>query len=251
MTGAAGSAIANGVPHDRVLVLIPAYNESASLPAVVAELRAELPDVDILVVDDASTDRTAASIRDLDVRWVRLPTRLGTGAAVRTGIRYAAMTGYRRVVRVDGDGQHPPQEIPRILRALKEEHADAAIGSRYKDGHCGGTRPLRKAAHRLLGMMLSAILGQRVTDATSGLWAFGPRAIRLLAEHHPSGYPEPELLLLLNRNGLVIVEVPVTMRERLAGRTSLTPQRTGAALARLLLLMVVVPLRQAVGRHDD
>jgi hypothetical protein len=109
----------------------------------------------------------------------------------------------------------------------------------------------RRVGHRTLGVVLSMLTGQRVTDPTSGLWAFGPHALRLLAEHHPSGYPEPELVLFLSRNAMRVLELPVTMRSRIAGRSSLTAQRTGAAMARLLLLLVVVPLRSAIGGSDD
>lgn len=235
----------------RLLVLIPAYNEARSLPAVVREIREQLPECDILVVDDASTDGTHALLPTLGVRWIRMPLRMGTGAAVRTGLRYAATSGYTTVVRVDGDGQHPASAIPALLVHLSENKADAVIGSRYADGRSVATPLFRRLLHRLLGYILSLQTGQRVTDPTSGLWAFGPRALRLLIDHHPSGYPEPELLLFLVRNGLKLTEVPVTMRDRLAGRTSLTPQRTGAALARLLLLLLVVPLRSSVGDPHD
>ncbi len=101
-----------------------------------------------------------------------------------------------------------------------------------------------------LGLCLTALTGRRVTDATSGFWAIGPRALRLLAEHHPTGYPEPELRLFLDRNGLQAVEVPVHARSRQGGRTSLTPFRITAAGARFLLAMIVVPFREGVGRHD-
>lgn len=231
----------------RVLVLIPAFNEAESLPAVIAELRGTLPTVDILVVDDGSTDATPAVLAPLGVRWVRLSQRLGTGAAVRTGLRYANARGYDVVVRIDGDGQHPAHEIQRVLGPILDGSADAVLGSRYAKSAAATPPGLRRVSHRLLGALLSVLTGRAVTDPTSGLWAFGPNALRLLVEHHPSGYPEPELVLFLSRNHLRFTEVAVRMRERFAGRTSLTPQRTGAALVRLLLLLVVVPLRAAVG----
>jgi glycosyltransferase involved in cell wall biosynthesis len=180
-----------------------------------------------------------------------MPQRLGTGSAVRTGLRYAASLGYREIVRIDGDGQHPAEEIERLLAPIREGRADVVIGSRYMGAARASTRPLRLLSQWALGRVLSVLTGQRVTDPTSGLWAFGPRAVHLLVEHHPSGYPEPELLLFLSRNAMRVLEVPVTMRDRLAGRTSLTARRTGAAFARLLLLLIVVPLRSAVeSRHD-
>jgi glycosyltransferase involved in cell wall biosynthesis len=231
----------------RILVLIPAFNEAGSLPGVIAELRQRAAALDILVVDDGSTDGTSALLPTLGVCWVRLAQRLGTGAAVRTGLRYGLARGYDIIVRIDGDGQHPAEEIHRMLRPLQDGSADAVVGSRYAHSSLAAPPGLRRLSHWLLGTLLSALTGRRVTDPTSGLWAFGPTALRLLVEHHPSGYPEPELVLFLSRNNLRFMEVPVRMRERFAGTTSLTPSRIGAALARLLLLLVVVPLRSAVG----
>lgn len=231
----------------RPLILIPAHNEAGSLAQVVRELKDRVPGAEILIVDDGSTDETAALVSTLGVRWVRLSQRLGTGAAVRTGLRYAASKGYEVVVRVDGDGQHPAEAVSRLLAPIRAGTADAVIGSRYLASDTSGAPPVRRMSHHALGWILTVLTGRRVTDPTSGLWAFGPRAIRLLVDHHPSGYPEPELYLFLSRNAMRLVEEPVCMRDRLAGRTSLTAPRTGAAFVRLLLLLIVVPLRTAVG----
>ena len=235
----------------RVLVIIPAYNEARNLPAVVADIRQHLQDVDILVVDDGSTDDTPAVLKQLGVRWMRLSQQLGPGSAMRAGLRYAARVGFDTVVRADGDGQHPAEELGRVLAPIRAGTADAVVGSRYADGRPVATPKHRRLLKYLLARILTMLTRQRLTDPTSGLWAFGPRALGLLVEHHPLGYPEPELVLFLVRNGLRLVEVPVSMRDRLSGRSSLTPPRTGAAFARLLLLLLVVPLRQSVGhRHD-
>jgi glycosyltransferase involved in cell wall biosynthesis len=235
----------------RTLILIPAYNEAQSLPQVVSAVRQHVPDADILIVDDASCDATQALLPKLGVQWVRLSQRLGTGTAVRTGLRYAASRGYEMVVRIDGDGQHPAEEINRLITPLLCGAGDVVIGSRYAGGQEVETPPVRRLIHRLLGQLLSVMTQRRVTDPTSGFWAFSEQAMHVLVDHHPSGYPEPELLLFLSRNGLRVIEVPVAMRMRTAGRTSLTPQRTWSAMARLLLLLVVVPLRSAVGANRD
>lgn len=235
-----------------LLVLVPAYNEADNLPAVVGDLRAHVPGADILVIDDESTDRTTDVLQQLGVLWIRMPQRLGTGAAVRTGLRYARDNGYRIVVRVDGDNQHPAAAIPGLLAVLAERDCDVVVGSRYAAEQAAGTTPrVRRLVHSALGRVLSIFTRQLVTDPTSGFWAFGRRALNVLGEHHPSGYPEPELLLFLSRNGITVKEVPIVMRDRLTGKTSLTPTRTGAAFARLLLLLIVVPLRSTIaGRHD-
>ena len=229
----------------RALILVPAYNEAGSLPAVVGEIRVLAPGIDILVVDDGSEDGTPSVVEGLDVQWLRLPVRQGVGTAVRTGLRYARSHGYDAVVRLDGDGQHPAALIAPLLDPLIRGTADVAIGSRYAlHPRPREIRFARRLLHYGLGRVLSLLTGRLVTDPSSGLWAFGPRAVEILADHHPSGYPEPELYLFLHRNGLRTIEVPVEMRERLAGETSLTLHRTISALGRLLVLLAVVPLRR-------
>jgi glycosyltransferase involved in cell wall biosynthesis len=221
---------------------IPAHNEAANLSAVVAEVRSRRPDVDILVVDDGSTDRTMAIVPGLGVRWLQLTDRLGIGSAMRAGLRYALRQGYDTVIRMDGDGQHRAEDIDALLTPVAASHADIAIGTRYHQG--GATRKPRVIS--ALAKLLSTLTGRRVTDPTSGFYALGPRAIRILAEHHPTGYPEPELRLFLKRNALNVVEVGVRPRSRLTGRTSLTTGRLTTAAARVALAMVIVPLRRRV-----
>jgi glycosyltransferase involved in cell wall biosynthesis len=229
----------------KVLALIPARNEAGSLSAVIAALRAEQPDLDILVVDDASEDGTRGIAASAGVEHLRLCEHLGVGNAIRAGLRYALRRGYDTVVRVDGDGQHPPGEIDALVAPLQDGRADAVVGSRF-GGRAGYQTPpgLRRAGQRVLSAWISAATGVRVTDATSGFWAFGARAIALLAEEHPPGYPEPELLLLLARSGIRVVEVPVSMNPRLAGRTSLSAGRLGLACAVTALALIVTPWRQ-------
>jgi glycosyltransferase involved in cell wall biosynthesis len=224
----------------RILCLIPAHNEAANLAAVVAEVRSRRPDLDILVVDDGSTDWTMALVPTLGVRWLQLSDRLGIGSAMRAGLRYALRQGYDAVIRIDGDGQHRADDIDAVLTPVSASHADIAIGTRYHEG--GASR--KPHAISALAKLLSARTGRRVTDPTSGFYALGPRAIRILAEHHPTGYPEPELRLFLRRNALSVVEVGVQPRARLMGRTTLTTGRLAAAAARVLLALVIVPLRR-------
>jgi hypothetical protein len=223
-----------------VMAVIPAFNERHALPAVVADLRACRPNLRVLVVDDGSTDGTFDAAIRLGCDALRLPIRVGVGGAVRAGIRYSRELGYDIVVRIDGDGQHAAADIGRVLGPVLSGAADATSGTRRRAGHEPLARTLTRAC---LSFALTALLRRRVADPTSGYWAFGPRATRLLALHHPTGYPEPELHLLLHRERLVTCEVPVTTRPRVAGRTSLTAWRAGLALGRALLAMVVVPLR--------
>jgi glycosyltransferase involved in cell wall biosynthesis len=233
--------MASPLARRRTLTLIPAYNEAANLPAVVAQIREQRPDLDILVVNDGSTDGTLQVLETLRVRWLGWPHRRGVGCAVRAGLRYGARFGYDVVVRLDADGQHDAGDIARLLDRLHADDVDAVLGSRYVDA-----APAPGALKRALAMIVSAVTRRRITDATSGFWAMGPRAVALLASHHPRGYPEPELHLFLGRNGLNVAEVPVDSRERLSGRSSLTVARLLTAAARVLLAVVIVPLRARV-----
>ena len=230
------------------LALIPAYNEAESLPTVVAALRRERRDLDILVVNDGSCDRTAEVLRELRVRWLEWPERRGLGPALRAGLRYAAREGYDAVVRIDADGQHDANDIERLLAPIRSGTADAVLGSRF--AALDRTRQ-PSAIQRFLGALLSVLTRRTVTDPTSGFWAMGPRAVAMLAEHHPNGYPEPELHLFLSRNAMRVVEVEVQWLARLHGRTSLTPARLVAAGARVALAIVIVPFRAVLPSADD
>jgi glycosyltransferase involved in cell wall biosynthesis len=224
-----------------VLVLIPAYNEAANLAPVVAEVRAAAPGCDVLVVDDGSTDDTARVLEQCGASYLRLPLRLGVGGAVRAGLCYGLERGYRAAVRLDADGQHPAEAVAPMLAAL--EHADAVRGSRYLAPTAYVTPAGRRLGQRLLCALLRVLTGEPASDPTSGLWAFGPKALAFLAEHHPGGYGEPELALLLQRHALSVSEVAVEMRARRSGVSTLTPGWSLVAAARALLAFLVVPLR--------
>jgi glycosyltransferase involved in cell wall biosynthesis len=244
-------------PAQRMLALVPAYNEALNLTRVVRELQRAVPMVDILVVNDGSTDATGALLPALGVDWLTLPQRLGVGGAVRAGLRYAARDGYDYVVRIDGDGQHRACDIARMLAPVAQGRLDASIGSRFigrsprRRARCGRLT-FRRVCQAALACCLSLWTRQRFTDPTSGFWLFGPRTVRLLGRHHPTGYAEPELTLFLCRNGLRVGEVPIRMRPRLSGRTSLTASRTSLALMRTILALLIVPIRGVVNgqRHE-
>jgi len=232
----------------KTIAVIPARNEAANLRMVVDGIRELYPSLDILVVDDASTDGTSDLLPDLGVRWLSLAQRIGVGGAIRAGLRYARGLGFEVALRLDGDGQHLPEHLDRLLRPIESGDADAVVGSRFKTPS-GYHAPLgRRIVHRALAVCLSQLTQQPVTDPTSGFWAFGPRSLQVLGDHYPKGYSEPELLLFMCRNNLTVVEVPVEMRQRHAGRSSLTLLRASLALARTALAMIVVPLRTTVVR---
>ena len=212
------SSVNEATAARRVIVIIPAMNEAASVGQVVRGVLRVLPDAAVLVVDDGSTDRTAAEGEAAGALVVRLPYNLGIGGAVQTGFRYALAEGFDVAVQVDGDGQHLPEEIPKLLRTMESENADLVVGSRFIEE--SGYRPsfARRIGIRLFAALLGCICGRRLTDTTSGFRAAGRLAIAHLSEMYACDYPEVESLVTLHRSGFKIVEVPVHMVARAEGR---------------------------------
>lgn len=232
----------------KAVAIVRALDEAASVGSVVRELHAACPGVDVLVVDDGSTDGTAAAAARAGARVVSLPFNLGMGGAVQTGYRLARDEGYALAVQLDGDGQHPAAEAARLLEAVRAGQADLVVGSRFAPGAEAGhtCSPLRRLGGRALSAAVSLAVGRRLTDTTSGLRAVGRRGIVLFAAQHPHDYVEVESLLLAARRGLHIAELPVAMRARHAGRSTITPGRTSVyALRAALGLVVTLAARRA------
>jgi glycosyltransferase involved in cell wall biosynthesis len=229
----------------RTLVVIPAYNEEASLERVVRAVRASVPGADIAVVNDGSRDGTGAIVERLGVVGLHLPHNVGIGAAEQTGFRYAERFGYDVVVRNDGDGQHDPAEIPQLLEAMERAGADVVIGSRYLEARGYVTPRLRKAGIVILARVIGLVSGWRCTDPTSGFRAFNHRAIRLCAALYPHDYPEPESVVLFVRAGLRVREIPVTMNPRWGGQSSIRLLDSAYYMIKVLLAIFVGLLREA------
>jgi glycosyltransferase involved in cell wall biosynthesis len=208
------------------LVFVPAWNEEANLPAVLDALRAELPDADVLVVDDGSTDRTADVAREHGAQVHSLGTNLGLRFGIAAGYRYALDHGYAYCGRVDADGQHPAHELKRLLELVRSGECDVAVGSRFVSGD--GYAPYRYAPSTsrrfgtaVLRRAMGVALGQPFGDATSGLYAVNRKALPLLAVPFTSRAPEVEALIRVTDAGLRLREVPVTMEERASGESKL------------------------------
>ncbi len=219
------------------LVAIPALNEAATLARVVEEVREAVPQVDVLVVDDGSTDGTAQVAAAAGAEVLVLPFNVGVGGAMRTAFRYARLHGYDAVVQVDADGQHVPAHIPELLQAL--EGASVVIGGRFGTGY--QARGPRRWAMALLARSLSHVCKTPLTDTTSGFRAADAAAISLFADHYPAEYlgDTVESLVMAARAGLVVREVPVQMRPRQGGEASHSPLRATLHLGRAMLALYV------------
>ena len=208
------------------IVFVPAWNEEASLPAVLDELRSELPSVDVLLVDDGSTDRTAEVAADRGATVLSFGENRGLRAGIAAGYAYAHEHGYAFAGRVDADGQHPVDELARLLAIVRAGDADVAVGSRFATGdgyeeYRYEPSPSRRFGTAVLRRAMRTALGRPFQDATSGMYAVNARAMPILAEPYESGAPEVESLLRLKEAGLNVVEVPVHMRERASGESKL------------------------------
>jgi glycosyltransferase involved in cell wall biosynthesis len=208
------------------VVFIPAWNEEANLPAVLYDLRAQLPDADVLVVDDGSTDRTAEVARDRGAQVLSLGSNQGLRFGIAAGYRWALEHGYAFCGRVDADGQHPARELARLLALVRDGRCDVAVGSRFVSGkgypaYRYRPSPARRLGTALLRRAMKLVLGRSFGDATSGLYAVNAKALPLLAEPYTSRAPEVEALIRIAAAGLRLEEVPVTMEERASGESKL------------------------------
>lgn len=222
-----------------ILIIIPAFNEEASLPGVIRDLREHVPEADILVVNDGSSDATSRAAAEQGVTVLDLPFNLGIGGAMQTGFRYAKRNDYDAVVQFDGDGQHSAAEIMKIVGPVAAGEADLVLGSRFLNPGSYRAPFMRRLGIYIFSTVLSRILETRVTDSTSGFRAANRRVIMFCSESYPDDYPEVEALVLLHRNGMAIREVPVSMRERTGGISSITPLRSAYYMIKVLLAILI------------
>ena len=235
----------------RRIAIVPAFNEERNIGGVLEELRAFDPGLVVVVVSDGSSDRTAAVAREHGAHVVQLPFNLGIGGAVQTGFKYAAEGGYELAVRCAGAGQHDPSQLGKVIAPVLAGEVDIAIGSRFVGEGGYQSSVTRRVGIRLLAWIVSAIARQRVTDTTSGFQALNRRALELFALDYPHDYPEVEGMVMTIRHQLRLCEVPVTMRERAHGRSSITALRSIYYMAKVLLALFVGLFRRSAVPVED
>jgi glycosyltransferase involved in cell wall biosynthesis len=228
----------------RGLVIIPAYNEAASLPPLLGRVRELYPALDVLVVNDGSTDDTAQALSHCPVRKLSLPCNLGVGGAVQAGLLVASREHYPFAIQMDGDGQHRPEDIAQLLKAMDQSGSDMVIGSRFLEAAGYRSTASRRVGIRLFSRILSALCGAKITDATSGFRVWNRRAVEVLAKQYPEDYPEVEVILMLHQAGLRTSEVAVTMRERQAGESSIRTLEAFTFMIKTPLAILMALLRK-------
>ncbi len=228
------------MPTAKKLAIVPAYNEEGAIARVVTAIREVTPEFDVVVIDDGSTDRTARAAVDAGARVVIHPINLGIGGAVQSGYQFALANEYDMAVQIDGDGQHPASELPKLVDRLEAEPSvDLVYGSRFLgEGEYKQTFA-RRAGIVVFSLVLSAITRQRVTDPTSGFRLANRRAIALFARDYPHDYPEVEAILMMHRHELKTAEVSVKMDHRESGRSSITWVHSGYYMLKVLLAVFV------------
>jgi glycosyltransferase involved in cell wall biosynthesis len=225
----------------RCLAVVPAYNEAATVGDVINALRQDAPQFDVLVIDDGSTDETSERARAAGARVVRLPYNVGIGGAVQTGFVYAAENGYDLMAQVDGDGQHDPRELVKLVAEMEREPCvDMVCGSRFlTDDHRYPAPISRRTGIHIFSFVLSRLVGQRVTDPTSGFRLYNRRGISLFARDYPHDYPEVEAVLMLHWHRLSMREVPVRMFVRRGGVSSISSGKSAYYMVKVLLAIFI------------
>lgn len=240
-------------PHAKILAIIPAYNEDANIGRVVSEIRGAAKDIDVIVIDDGSTDKTALCARGAGAKVVRLSSNMGYGVALQTGFKYAYEREYDFMVQLDGDGQHDPAYIPDMLKVVIAGEADLVLGSRFLSKTAPNGNPMvqyKASKARKLGILLFAFLttkliGFKVTDPTSGYQAFNKRVIAFFTQDFfPCDFPDADVIVMLYRAGFKIKEFPMYMSIRENGKSMHSGIKPVYYVFKMLLSMLMTLLRK-------
>lgn len=229
----------------KILLIIPALNEGGAIFRLVREIKSKHPGIDLVVVNDGSTDNTTAEAERAGALVAPLPYNLGIGGAVQTGFKIAAREGYDVAVQIDGDAQHDPQYLPALLKPVLDGKLDLAIGSRFLSGRFGFKSTwVRRFGIRFFSWLLSLLSGVRLTDPTSGFRAVNRPLIELFSRHYPVDFPEPEAIQIAQRNGFRIGEVSVQMRKRLGGVSSIRYAATAYYMLKVTMAILIDTMKK-------
>ncbi len=235
---------------DKVLIIIPALNEQGAIRQVVSGVRLAVPQADVLVINDGSTDNTSAEAEAGGALVVKHPFNLGIGGAVQTGLKFARANGYDYVIRLDGDGQHNAAEIQLFLTALRGQRADMVVGSRFLETGVDWHIPLsRRIGIRFFSWSVSRLIGERATDTTSGFCGMNRSAIHVLATYLPQDYPDVESRVIVHKAGLRQLELPVNMRARRTGVSSINAWRSIYYAFKVTVAMVTSAMKDIAPYH--
>lgn len=233
----------------KTLVIIPAYNEQESIEHTIADVCSCGVDVDYLVVNDCSKDNTIDVLRSAGASYVNLPVNLGIGGGMQTGYLYAYENGYDAAVQIDGDGQHDAAYLRRLLEPLERGEADMTIGSRFLEKEGFQSSVTRRMGITFLSWLIGFLCGVRVLDVTSGMRAVNRKIIAQFAKDYPQDYPEPEVVLTCGMQDMRILEVPVVMRERQGGVSSINTMRSAYYMIKVSLALIISRLALRRGKH--
>lgn len=223
----------------KTLIIIPAYNEAENIQKVIEDIKTNYPQYDYLIVNDCSKDTTEQICKENNYNFVSLPVNLGIGGGVQTGYRYAYMNGYDIAVQHDGDGQHDPAYIEKVIQPIVDGQADITIGSRFLEGEGFQSSSSRRAGIKFLSTLIRICSGAKVKDVTSGFRAVNREYIKMYAEDYPIDYPEPEAIVQAKLAGARIQEIPVVMRERENGVSSINLKRSIYYMAKVTIAIVI------------
>lgn len=221
-----------------VLVVIPAYNEAVNIVKTVKDLKNKCPDYDYVVVNDCSKDNTLQVLKDHNFNYLNLPTNLGIGGAVQCGYMYAAEHGYDVAIQMDGDGQHDPKYYPDAVKLIEDDVADIVIGSRFITNEGFQTSFMRRFGIKFLSGLINIVCQQKVKDVTSGYRAINRKFIEIFAREYTQDYPEPEAIVAAKLKGARIKEIPVVMREREGGESSISPLKSVVYMCKVSLAII-------------
>lgn len=237
---------------EKILVIIPTYNESENIVGLLSEIHETYPDLDICVVNDASTDGSGQLAESTGHAIViNLPINLGIGGSVQTGFKYARENDYGIVLQLDGDGQHKVSEIAKLIQPILDHEADVVIGSRFNRKNKGfTTQALRRIGIKIFEWFSYLLIRQRITDHTSGFRSFNRKAFEFLADNYPTDFPEPEVVILLGRNRFRIVEVFTQMMRRQGGVSSIPVAKGPYYMIKVMLSMFMASIRSRIIKEE-